>query len=43
VMRRLGMRPAGVIRRTGLVEGRPGLQPDAPFTLYRLEHDDRLA
>ncbi len=35
VMRRLGMRPAGVIRREGLVEGRPGLHPDAPFALYR--------
>ncbi len=43
VMRRLGMRPAGVIRRHGLVEGRPGLHPDAPFALYRLEGDDRLA
>jgi RimJ/RimL family protein N-acetyltransferase len=40
VMRRLGMRPAGMIRRMGLVEGRPGLQPDAPFALYRLEHDE---
>lgn len=36
VMRRLGMRPAGVIRRQGLIEGRPGLHPDAPFALYRL-------
>jgi RimJ/RimL family protein N-acetyltransferase len=43
VMRHLGMRPAGMIRRTGLVEGRPGLHPDAPFALYRLEHDDRAA
>jgi RimJ/RimL family protein N-acetyltransferase len=36
VMRRLGMRPAGEIRREGLVEGHPGLHPDAPFALYRL-------
>jgi RimJ/RimL family protein N-acetyltransferase len=36
VMERLGMRPAGIIRRTGLVEGRTGLHPDAPFALYRL-------
>lgn len=35
VMERLGMRPAGTIRREGLVEGRDGLQPDAPFALYR--------
>ena len=35
VMERLGMRPAGIIRRTGLVEGRAGLHPDAPFALYR--------
>jgi RimJ/RimL family protein N-acetyltransferase len=35
VMERLGMRPAGIIRREGLVEGRTGLHPDAPFTLYR--------
>ena len=36
VMERLGMRPAGIIRRDGLVEGRPGVHPDAPFALYRL-------
>jgi RimJ/RimL family protein N-acetyltransferase len=36
VMERLGMRPAGVIRREGLVEGRTGVHPDAPFALYRL-------
>ena len=36
VMERLGMRPAGTIRREGLVEGRTGVQPDAPFALYRL-------
>jgi RimJ/RimL family protein N-acetyltransferase len=36
VMERLGMRPAGIIRRPGLVEGRTGVQPDAPFALYRL-------
>ena len=35
VMRRLGMRDAGVILREGLVAGRPGLHPDAPFALYR--------
>lgn len=36
VMERLGMRPAGIFRREGLVEGRTGLHPDAPFALYRL-------
>ena len=36
VMERLGMRPAGVIRREGLVEGRTGVRPDALFALYRL-------
>jgi RimJ/RimL family protein N-acetyltransferase len=36
VMERLGMRPAGIIRRAGLVEGRAGVQTDAPFALYRL-------
>jgi RimJ/RimL family protein N-acetyltransferase len=36
VMERLGMRPAGIIRRAGLIEGRTGVHPDAPFTLYRL-------
>jgi RimJ/RimL family protein N-acetyltransferase len=36
VMERLGMRPAGIIRREGLVEGRSGVHPDAPFALYRL-------
>jgi RimJ/RimL family protein N-acetyltransferase len=35
VMERLGMRPAGIIRREGLVEGQAGLHPDAPFALYR--------
>jgi len=35
VMRRLGLRDAGLIHREGLVEGRVGLQPDAPFALYR--------
>jgi RimJ/RimL family protein N-acetyltransferase len=35
VMERLGMRPAGIIRREGLVEGRIGVHPDAPFALYR--------
>jgi RimJ/RimL family protein N-acetyltransferase len=36
VMERLGMRPAGIIRRAGLVEGLSGVHPDAPFALYRL-------
>ncbi len=36
IMRRLHMRPAGKIRREGLVEGQPGLHPDAAFALYRL-------
>ena len=35
VMRRLGLRDAGVIHREGLIEGRTGLHPDAPFALYR--------
>lgn len=35
VMRRLGMRAAGVIHREGLVAGRLGLHPHAPFALYR--------
>jgi RimJ/RimL family protein N-acetyltransferase len=41
VMRRLGMRPAGIIRREGLVEGMSGLHPDAPFALYRLTEPGR--
>ncbi len=36
VMERLGMHEVGVILREGLVEGRPGLHPDAPFALYRV-------
>jgi RimJ/RimL family protein N-acetyltransferase len=36
VMERLGMHPAGTIRHEGLIEGRTGVQPDAPFALYRL-------
>ena len=36
VMERLGMRPVGTITREGLVEGRAGVHPDAPFALYRL-------
>jgi RimJ/RimL family protein N-acetyltransferase len=36
VMERLGMRPAGIIRRPGLIESREGVQPDAPFALYRI-------
>ena len=35
VMHRVGLRDTGVIRREGLVAGRPGLHPDAPFALYR--------
>lgn len=35
VMRRLGLRRAGVLHRPGVVAGRPGLHPDAPFALYR--------
>jgi RimJ/RimL family protein N-acetyltransferase len=35
VMERLGMRPAGIILLAGLVEGRTGVHPDAPFALYR--------
>ncbi|MFF5078352.1 GNAT family N-acetyltransferase [Actinoplanes sp. NPDC000266] len=38
VMERLGMRSAGTIRRDGLVEGRVGIHPDAPFALYRFCH-----
>lgn len=37
VMERLGMRRAGTIRREGLVEGRTGVHPDAPFALYRIQ------
>jgi RimJ/RimL family protein N-acetyltransferase len=35
VMERLGMHPAGIIRREGLIDGHTGLHPDAPFALYR--------
>ena len=28
---------AGIIHREGLVEGRPGLHPDAPFALHRAD------
>ena len=28
---------AGVIHREGLIAGRPGLHPEAPFALYRAE------
>jgi mutator protein MutT len=34
VMERLGMKFAGEIRTDGLVEGRPGVRPDAPFAVY---------
>jgi RimJ/RimL family protein N-acetyltransferase len=36
VMRRLGLRFDTVIHRSGLVDGRTGIHPDAPFALYRL-------
>ena len=36
VMRRLGMVPAVVIYQSGLVQGREGSHPDAPFALYRV-------
>lgn len=36
VMERLGMRRSGTIRREGLVEGRDGMYPDAPFAFYQL-------
>ncbi|HET9901177.1 MAG TPA: hypothetical protein VFR46_08960, partial [Actinomycetes bacterium] len=32
---RIGMRRVGIIR-PGLLEGRTGVHPDAPFALYRL-------
>jgi len=35
VMERLGLRPAGIIQREGLIEGQAGLHADAPFALYR--------
>jgi len=35
VMTRLGMSKAGLIYRPGLVEGHDGVQPSAPFALYR--------
>ena len=35
VMRRLGMLPAGLIYRSGPVQGRQRSHPDAPFALYR--------
>lgn len=36
VMRRLGLRESGIIYREGLIAGRAGLHPAAPFTLSRL-------
>ena len=30
------MRPDGISRREGLVEGQTGVHPDVPFALYRL-------
>ena len=35
VMRRIGMQPAGVLYRDGLVHGKPGIHANAPFALYR--------
>lgn len=35
VMERLGMRHNGTIHREGLIDGLPGLHPDAPFARYR--------
>lgn len=35
VMIRLGMTEAGLIYRPGLIEGCDGIQPSAPFALYR--------
>ncbi|WBQ05378.1 GNAT family N-acetyltransferase [Kribbella sp. CA-293567] len=37
VMERLAMRYAGQIRAEGLVEGRPGVHPGAPFAVYVAE------
>jgi RimJ/RimL family protein N-acetyltransferase len=37
VMERLGMRYDGEIRRRGLVAGRPGVHPDAPYARYVIE------
>jgi RimJ/RimL family protein N-acetyltransferase len=36
VMRHLGMQPAGVLYRNGLVQGREGMHANAPFALYQL-------
>jgi RimJ/RimL family protein N-acetyltransferase len=36
VMRRLGLRPAGLIYRRGLLKDQPGIHEDAPFALYRM-------
>lgn len=35
VMERLGMRPVRIIQCEGLIKGRTGVYPDAPFALYR--------
>jgi RimJ/RimL family protein N-acetyltransferase len=40
VMTRLGMTESGLIYRPGLVEGRPAVQPSAPFALYRSRRPD---
>lgn len=40
VMTRLGMTESGLIYRPGLVEGRPAVQPSAPFALYRSQRPD---
>ena len=36
VAERLGMQMVGVIQWEGLIEGRSGINPDAPFALYRV-------
>lgn len=36
VMERLGMKYAGEIRTEGLLEGRTGVHPDAPFAVYAI-------
>jgi RimJ/RimL family protein N-acetyltransferase len=35
VAEKLDMHTAGTIHRAGLIEGRSGIQPEAPFALYR--------
>lgn len=40
VMERLGMRFDREILSEGLIEGREGVHPDAPFALYRIRRND---